>query len=1034
MRTYISLYLSFVSICTFAQENAQDIDKLFPYKRGEAMFMDQLYGPAIHCHSQFIDRVFSGTEDNYIQYKDDAASMQAISALRLDLSSGENDLIRFIQAKYPDPVTTPAILELGSYYHNKRWYKNVIETYEKIALDQLPEYEMSEASYKLGYAYFVTKDFKKAKETFTLNKDIQNDFFAPTNYYYGLCDYFLGNHTAAIASFERVKHQSLYKSFVPYYLTQIYFAQNDMDKTIEVGEASLKNPELRNRKEIRNTLGQAYFRKQNYEAALPHLELYESQSDKLTEDEFYQLAFTQYQLKKYNEAIKNFSELNLLDSKLGQLANYYLADCYYKSRDLTSARSAFKKVSQMDYEKKMQEEATFNYGKLSAEAGYDREAINTLIKMEKSSPHYKEGQNIIRQLLENTQDYHSALQIFESLPSLSDELKTVYQKVCLKRALQLYNESKKVEAQQIIEKGLKQGTNENTKAQLLFWSALIQHENEAYKLSITTMDKYFESVHKLQDLPEEASPYVAHYTQAYNHLFLNDYKNAEKSFRNALTAFKQSKNIKNKDISDKMWPDAMVRTGDCLFKVGKYKEALSFYDQAIQVKKGSFVYAMYQKAMIEGLLDEPYEKILTLKEIHQKHAQSAYVDDALMQMGDTYFELQNVDNAYASFSELVTKHKNSPLKNAAHLKMGLLAYNKGDMQKAIQNYKDIFQNNPSAKEAESALLGLQEIYVNDLGQSEEYVSFVNGLQGYKLSDHDADSLAYMVGDLRYNNGEYEKAVVGFNTYLEKYPNGANKTNALYYRAESKTLLKKYAEALEDYEKVSNVGQSAFYVKSLKKAALIAYNHTLTFDKALKYYDLYYQHVGEAEEKYQAALGALRSAFRLPAPEMVKKYGNIITENTQASQEEKSMAAYYVGKTYYKESSWEEAMVAFIKASDKINNNQAAESRYLIADILYKLDQKEKAENQCNAANDKNAAYPFWIAKSLMLLSDIYVDRNDLFNARAALEAVTENFPDDKVLLEEANIKLQKVEQLEAQKNRIKPKQSQLIELQNSKGN
>ncbi|MGB4959570.1 MAG: tetratricopeptide repeat protein, partial [Saprospiraceae bacterium] len=375
-------------VSLIGQENSISIDRLEYYRLGQRFFDASLYGPSGFAHQTFIHQVHPPTEDDFMNLVDDATGMKAIGGLRLDLLSGENDLLTFISRKYPDPVTTPAILELGSYYYNKKWFKKSTEMYARTDLSNLPQYDMSEARFKKGYSHFVIKEFAEGKYELTQTKDIRNDFYFPANYYYGVCEYFLGNYTAAVASFEKVKSNAAYKSFVPYYITQIYFAQDLTDKVISYGEDALSDPDLRNRKEIRQLIGQSYFKQKEFTKALPHLEYYEANTEKLTIEEFYQLGFTQYQLKRYDPAIKNFKELNLLDDKLGQLVNYYLADCHYKTGDLVSARAAFKKVSQMTYEPKMQQEAAFNYGKLSAEAGFEREAINTLIKIEKTSPYF----------------------------------------------------------------------------------------------------------------------------------------------------------------------------------------------------------------------------------------------------------------------------------------------------------------------------------------------------------------------------------------------------------------------------------------------------------------------------------------------------------------------------------------------------------------------------------------------------------------------------------------------------------------------
>jgi tetratricopeptide (TPR) repeat protein len=1034
---FLIFVFSIASGILSGQENSVSLDRLHTYKLGQELFNKSLYGSARYTHHLYIHQIHPTTEDDFVNLRDDAGAMAAISALRADLMSGENELLTLIQQKYPDPVTTPAILELGSYYYNQKWYKKCTEMYAMVDLESLSEYDMSEASFKKGYAHFVSKEFAEAKKSLILTTGVNNDFYYPANYYYGLCEYFTNNFQAAVSSFEKVKNNQVYKSFVPYYITQIYFAQNQADKVISHGEQALKDTQLRNRKEIRQLIGQSYFKQKEYEKALPHLEFYEANTDKLTIEEFYQLGFTQYQLKKYQAAIKNFGELNLLENKLGQLVNYYLADCYYRTGDKLSARAAFKKVSQMDFEKSMQEEATFNYGKLSAESGFDREAINTLVKIDKNSKYHTESQNIINELLENTSDYASALQIIESLSTINDKLKVTYQTVALKYGMQQYNNGLYEDALVNLEKAGKYQLSRITAAQGAYWSGQIHHEKGDYKKSIATLNQYFKLADGITWMPDESAQASAFYTQGYNYLLQKDFKNAEKNFISALELFKQNASkIKNRDIAEKIWPDAMVRTGDCLFKDRKYKDAVGYYNQAIQKKHGSYVYAMYQRGMIEGLLGEPFEKILTMRDIKTAYPTSEYADDALMQLGDTYFDVENVDNAYNSYNELVTKYKVSALVNGAHLKLALIAYNKGDLNTAISHYKTIFNNNPSSKEAESAILGLQEIYINDLGKSEEYVAYVSSLPGYKISDGAADSLAYMVGVLRYNEGEYEKAIAGFSNYLDKYPSGGNRIKAMYYQAESYTLLKKYSDAFTGYERLVKLGKSEFYVPSLRKSALIAYNYTQAFDKAFYYYDLYYQNITDDDEKYKTALAALRSAFRITNSEAVKKYGSIVSTHPRASAEERSTANYYVGKTHYREHNFIQAKVAFTSASEKTDNNQAAESRYLIAEILYKEGKKQEAEDQCNTANEVNAAYPFWIAKSLLLLSDIYVDRSDLFNARAALEAVIENFPDDTELITTANDKLKIVEQLEKQKNRIKPTGTinSLLEMQSSGGN
>jgi len=115
------------------------------------------------------------------------------------------------------------------------------------------------------------------------------------------------------------------------------------------------------------------------------------------------------------------------------------------------------------------------------------------------------------------------------------------------------------------------------------------------------------------------------------------------------------------------------------------------------------------------------------------------------------------------------------------------------------------------------------------------------------------------------------------------------------------------------------------------------------------------------------------------------------------------------------------LIAFDEVGRNATNNQGAESRYMTSKIFYDNNEMELAEVAINSANEKNSAYANWVAKGLLLLSDIYIKNGDIFNARAATEVVVENFSSDKDLLSEANQKLNKIKTLEKNQSRIKTK-------------
>jgi tetratricopeptide (TPR) repeat protein len=1036
MRKIFIFIFVMTGLLAFAQESAQYRDKLANFKSGRYLIDKSLYLPAKYEFEHYIAQPDRPSFEKYDRLKTEAALGSVVSGLRIDLPKGESEVINFIELNYPNPICKDAILELASYYYNDKRYLDAVAYYDKWDLNSLSSLEMSEASFKKGYSLFVQSKFAEAQKEFSRVKGFKNIFYYPVNYYDGMTHYFLNDYANAVESFRKAEESAAYGPYTPYYIAQIHFAQKEYDKLIAHGEKSILNGKTNNKTEIRQLLGQAYYINNDFARALPHLEYYEANTEKLSAEEFYQLAFTQYQMGKYEEAKKNFLELTNENSRMGQMANYYLADSYIKLDDALSARAAFRKVSQMNFDPGMQEEASFNYGKISAELNYDREAINVLIEIPQKSTFFNEAQNLINDILVNSGDYTNSIAIIESLPKLTPKLESTYQVVTLKRGLQHYQEGQFAESEKILIKSLQYPKDQAITAQSYFWLSQIYGNNKEYKRSSTELDKYFKIASKLNNLPEESSMALGYYYQAYNFLKLKDYSAAEENFKKTISTINSNRNsIANETIMNRILPDAYVRTGDALFKSRKYSDALTFYKQAIDRKQGNYVYALFQSAIIEGLMGRSFEKISTLETIRDQHRTSDYYDDALFALGDTYQGLGTIDNAVVAYQKLVDEvGRKSVLYNNATLRLGLITYNAGDYNKALTFYKSVMENSPSQQERNEALLAIEEIYLKDLKQPNEYIAYAEKSSGVQFSDYARDSINFSVAKNFYLNAEYDKAITALSDYLQKFPRGFFRNEALYTRADGYNLQKDYTKALQDYESLIANVPNQYEERALLKAAIISYNYTQNFSKSLQYYKVYETKVSNENDKYQAQLGALRSAFRVGPDSDVKSFGYKIINSNLATKDEKASAYYYVGKIHLKEKSSVEAFNAFDAVATMSNNNQAAEAKYLMAEILYSQGKISQAEIQSNKVAEEASNYPYWVAKSIILLSDIYLGRKDLINARAALEAVIDNFNDDAAIVDIAKNKLKVVQKAEEEQSRIKPPSTPgKLELQSSGG-
>jgi TolA-binding protein len=965
------------------------------YKQGQELYSQGVYGVAQQEFKRTLDLLRPVNEPQWQQIKTDAKLQYAKCAVRLNQVEAEKLVLDFLRENTPSPLATQAALEIGDYYFNDKKYEEAIQYYN-MAPGGVTGGRKSELIFKKGYAYFVSKKFPQAKAEFGKMRNSPNgEYYHPANYYYGCCLFFEGKYDEAAKAFKACEQSSTYSKFVPYYNTQIYFAQKKYDEVISYAGPKAKDSSLKNQAELNQLIGKAYYEKGDFKTALPYLEYASNQGARLSASDFYQIGYTQYQAGYYKEAIQNFEELSKSDSLIGQNGLYHLGDCYVRTGNKVAARTAFGQASSMDYNQKIREEALFNFAKLSYELKFDQDAITALQKIKSGSPMYDDAQALMGDIFVNTRDYARAITVLESLPKRNAQMNETYQKVCYLRGIQLYQNNDLTAAATHFQKSLSQPSDKVLAAECAYWLGDVYHQRKEYDKSVGEVSTFLTVAKNKPSLPEASSIYTGNYLQGYNYLKQGDTNKALPFFKATVDGIKKDQSrIESDKIKVDILGDAVLRAGDCHFKAKKYDAAQTYYNEAITQKYTGFEYALYQKAIIQGLQKQPVEKIVSLEKLVKNHPNSPYIDEALYQLGITYQELGKLDQAISPLRQLVEQHRGkSNLVNQSLLRLGLISYNQGNNPAAINYYKQVFSNNPESSEASDALAALQEIYVKELGQPDEYFAFLETVPGYKVGAAEKDSVSFEAAETQFNNGRYTQAIDGFTNYITKFPSGRNIITAIYHRGDSyaSDAVKKYKEALRDYVTVMNKGQSKHYAKACEKAALIAYNSDQDFANSLSYAQKWEAAATTELSKTEAQVLAMRSAYRMNNLSALSEYANKINSNTLATNQQRAAANYYLGKSAYDKGDFAKAYPALQNVTKLIESEEMAESYHLMAQILYKQKKYDEAEKLIDDANQAMAGYDDWIARNLILVSDIYVAKGDKDTARAALEAVLENY-------------------------------------------
>jgi len=975
-----------------AQQNELYTEYNEALKRGNYFFEKQLFGQSQMEFKKIIADHKQVNDPEWKQLQMQAELNYARAAVRLEDEDSERLILGFVEKYSPEPLVVDAIMEAADYYYINEDYENSLTFYNLVNLSQVDKALRSELTFKKGYSLFVRKHFKESLSYFISLSETPDRYYYPSNYYTGLNYYFLEDYGSAINSFNRVEKSRTYKDHIPYYLAQIYFSEGRYQETIDYIKPRLEDKTVKKQKELEHLLGKSYFELKDYKNSLKYLESYASQTEKMTKEEFYQTGFVQYKNDKFKEAISNFDELSKLNTSLGQNAQFLLGDCYLKTNQKAFAKNAFLACSKKEFDEETKQEAFWNYAKLSYELKFDEQALKSLQSIPTSSKHYAEAQSYLSNIFLNTNDYAKAIEILDKLRGRSSNMENTLQKVSYARALQLYNEGNLEEAKTLFTKSLIHGDDKKTKALTNFRLADIAYEAKDYNKSKDHLQRYVSDASQVSGMPEDASMNIANYNLGYAALKIKDYQSSLNYFEKSFEGIRNDRSsIKNKYVKNQIYIDAVQKAGDSAFKLNQYEKANRYYNLVIDNEKGDVSYALLQKSMVLGLQGDLNGKNSSLNRLIKKYPQSAYVDDALFQIGVNHQEQGQLQKAKVTLEELVKTHPESNLYNQTLLKLGLLNYNLEDFDASVFYYKKVFAHNPDEVEAEAALSALEEIYVKDLGKPAEYFAFKESIPGLQVDDEERESLNFKTAEVAYENGQYEKAIRFYQEYLLRYPKGKYSLTANYDLGESYASLNRYSEALMQYEKVITKGASKYYLKALEKASLIAYNFEEDFNKSFRYYKLFEELADSPEKKLQAQIGMLESAYRVKHSSAVFVTAMKVEENDLAQANEKSIAAFYRAKVAFDNLDYNQALEGFNKSLKHVKTGKvAAESRYQIAYIYYLEEEYEISKGICYNTHKESAGQPYWIAKSALLLSDILVKEGDLLNAQVTLEAIVES--------------------------------------------
>ena len=974
----IVLVTSLLAIQLNAQKTAIHQSPESIYRTGVELVQKEKYVAAQRSFEDVIEMI----PENGNEYKAMSYFYRAFCAASL-MHRNTEQLFNDYFTLYPQHVSNPlARFYLARYYFQTKAFKKCLTQLTQLDYPDLKEDQKIEYNYRMGYCYFVDSNYTESKKFLLQVKDADSKFKAPATYYYSHIAYLEKNYETARVGFETLKDDEYFNPIVPFYIIQIYYLQTKYDKILEIGPGLLEKSSEKRKPDIIRIIGEAYYHTNMFKESIPYFEQYIEKSKVQAErSDFYQLGYAAYRCGQFEKALQNFAKVTTETDSLTQISFYNIADCYLKQNNKNFASTSFLEAYKLDFIPSIKEDALYNYAKLQFELSTNPfvnaiTSFETFVNTYPNSKHIDEVNSYLVAIYENTKNYKSAIVSIEKINKRSTKLSASYQRMTHFRALELFNDDNFVEAIPMFQKSLANQYYKTFTASSYYWLGESYYRVENYDSAIICMNTFL-TLPGAFETPEFS---LSQYTIGYAYFKLQKYSNA-------LTAFRKLNDNADLITNKSIVSDALNRTADCYFIAKNFSEAITTYTKVVDLNILDVDYALYQKSLSQGAISRSDDKIATLTTLINTFPKSNYIDDSYYELANTYNAKGNSKGAIESYSKIITDFPNSQYVKSAMLELGLVYFNSEKNSEALTVLKKVVSDYPGTQESSSAFSNVKNIYV-EINQVDSF--FVWAKSVGTVSNTEQDSITYKAAYNLYLSGDCDKSRKGFADYISKFSNGYFVPQSTFYAAECDMQNGKTADALKGYEYIITKCQgSSFEEKSLLTAAGIEYTNN-NFDNALRYYDRLKLIANEKSNITTANAGRMRILFNQ------KNYQQAIAVAIEFKKIEKLALEQL-----------EESSLIIIRSAVAIDSltlaqneclsllksksEAGAEARYTIAYIEFRRGNFDASEKKVFDLLSAGSPFEYWLAKSYILLGDIYVEKGNLFQAKHTYKSIIDNY-------------------------------------------
>ena len=884
-------------------------------------------------------------------------------------------------------------------------YAQAKRTLTEVNKHKVSQADRYQCNYYIGYCTLMQEGFEECMEYFLPLTQKENLFKPYAIYYYAYANYTLQRYDEALKYFLEIEKDSTYQNTVPFYVAQIYYMKNDLAETQKRCEELLKKKtKNENIGEIHRILGEINYYKGEYRKAIMNLSTYQKMFSKkgkeLVREDVYILGISNYHLKQYNDATQYLKMVKHQKDTISENTYLHLGHCYSLLRNKGQARLAYQNAYQIGITPTIKEEAMYNYILLSYPAasafGENIQAFKDYLAQFPNSTHRDEIKELMVNSLVGATNYQAALEALEEIKDNNPRIQTIKQFLLYQIGADAFMQNLFEMARDDFELVIRYNNATMYQTDGYFWLSEISYRLQSYQEA----KKYMEIYQKQSNKNQSPNLGESHYLDGYIKFQLRDYESAKNAF---------NQYVKIADKEKVTYADALNRLGDCYYNNRNFDKATNCYNQVIAMRATGADYATFQCGYSFGLMRQYKAKMNKMQNLVINYPNSDFADDALYELARAALESEDAKEAIKAYKQLFNSYPNSPLNCKASLEYAMIYHATRDFPNAIDAFKHTIETYSGTDEAYMALEGLQQVYI-ETNNINEYLVYSKKLPQLNMNvTSQEDSLIYITAELQYMKGNYEEAVKGLTSYINLFCSGGRHcTAAYYYTADSYYRLDEFDKALTHFQSLVKIQGNPFMEQAYTRMAEILFDKE-DYQTAMFYFKKMQSIASNPSDRQVASIGVLRCSRNLNDNNTTIEIAtDILTDNT-IDDELRNEAMYSRAKAYLENNNSGLALGDLVYLAKEVRTSIGAESKYMLAQVYFNMNNIKQAEEEVMDFTQMNTSQQYWLAKSLILLSDIYVKKGDTFQAKQYLISLQNNYKkEDDIQL----LVLEKIQQID----------------------